>query len=248
MTGVRLADGTEITAPVVVSAADPRRTFVEWLRHPPPGTASLVERWRRAPTEDGYESKIDAVLTEMPVFRALDHAPAATLTLVPTLTEMDEAARLMPSGRVIERPGMFINVPSAIDPSLAPRGRHVFSLEVLLTPYRHPGGWPASSEPRRWLELVAARCENDFLGSIEAHRVMTPDVYERQFHLPRGHATSFAGGPLAALRNKDPELTKYETAVRGLYLTGAATFPGAGIWGASGRNCATVVLARTSVR
>ena len=72
---------------------------------------------------------------------------------------------------------------------------------------------------------------------------MTPDVYEREFHLPRGHATSFGGGPLAALRSNEPELTRYETAVPGLYLTGAATFPGAGIWGASGRNCATVVLA-----
>ena len=101
----------------------------------------------------------------------------------------------------------------------------------------------------RWLELVAARCENDFLGSIEAHRVMTPDVYEREFHLPRGHATSFAGGPLAALRNKDPGAdAATRPRCRGLYLTGAATFPGAGIWGASGRNCATVVLARTSVR
>ena len=73
---------------------------------------------------------------------------------------------------------------------------------------------------------------------------MTPDVYERDFHLPAGHATSFAGGPLAALRNPDPELTKYETAVDGLYLTGAATFPGAGVWGASGRNCAAVILER----
>jgi phytoene dehydrogenase-like protein len=91
---------------------------------------------------------------------------------------------------------------------------------------------------------VAGLCENDLLGSIESFRVMTPDVYEREFNLPHGHATSFAGGPLAALRNPDPELTRYETAVPGLYLTGAATFPGAGIWGASGRNCATVILAR----
>ena len=53
-----------------------------------------------------------------------------------------------------------------------------------------------------------------------------------------------AGGPLAAFRNKNPELTRYETAVKGLYLTGAATFPGAGVWGASGRNAATVVLRR----
>ncbi|HEY4333777.1 MAG TPA: hypothetical protein VGM78_14445, partial [Ilumatobacteraceae bacterium] len=63
-------------------------------------------------------------------------------------------------------------------------------------------------------------------------------------NLPAGHATSFAGGPLAAMRNKNPELTSYETSVPGLYLTGAATFPGAGVWGASGRNAATVVLAR----
>jgi phytoene dehydrogenase-like protein len=73
---------------------------------------------------------------------------------------------------------------------------------------------------------------------------MTPDVYEREFHLPRGHATSFAGGPLAALRGRDRELTRYETPVAGLYLTGAATFPGAGIWGASGRNAALTVLRR----
>jgi phytoene dehydrogenase-like protein len=73
---------------------------------------------------------------------------------------------------------------------------------------------------------------------------MTPERYERDFHLPAGHATSFAGGPLAAMRNKDPELVRYATAVKGLYLTGAATFPGAGVWGASGRNAALAVLRR----
>jgi phytoene dehydrogenase-like protein len=46
------------------------------------------------------------------------------------------------------------------------------------------------------------------------------------------------------LRNKSPELTRYETPVKGLYLTGAATFPGAGIWGASGRNAALRILSR----
>ena len=54
---------------------------------------------------------------------------------------------------------------------------------------------------------------------------MTPDVYEREFHLPAGHAASFGGGPLAALRNRDPELTRYETAVPGLYLTGRGDVP-----------------------
>lgn len=243
--GVRLVDGTEITAPVVVSATDPRRTFVEWLQHAPAGAQQLVDRWAATTPEDGFESKIDAVVTEVPRLRGAEASPASTLTMVPTIAEMHDAATWMPSGRILDRPAMFVNVPSVLDPTLAPPGRHVFSLEVLLTPYRRPEGWPGSPEPARWLDLVASRCDNDFLASVESYRAMTPDVYERDFHLPHGHATSFGGGPLAALRSTEPERTKYETAVPGLYLTGAATFPGAGIWGASGRNCATVILEHT---
>jgi len=243
--GVRLRDGTEIGAPVVVSAADPQRTFVAWLQQPPAGAAELVERWRRKAPEDGYESKLDAVVTDAPAIRHAAAPLASTMTVTPTIAEMDEAYRRLADGTLIDRPALLVNVPSLADPTLAPLGRHVLSIEVLLTPYAHPGGWARSSEPQRWLELLAGLCDNDLLGSIESLRAMTPDVYERDFHLPRGHATSFAGGPLAALRNPDPELTRYETRVPGLYLTGAATFPGAGIWGASGRNCATVALART---
>src|SRR6185295_13960680 len=117
-------------------------------------------------------------------------------------------------------------------------------LEVLYTPYRLNGGWADSDEPRRWLDQVATALAPGFLDSLVEWRAMTPETYEREFHLPHGHATSFAGGPLAALRNKNPELTRYETAVKGLYLTGAATFPGAGIWGASGRNAALRILSR----
>jgi phytoene dehydrogenase-like protein len=147
---------------------------------------------------------------------------------------------------VLPRPGLIANVPTVTDPTLAPAGTHVLSLEALFTPYGLPGGWPDSPEPRRWLELFAGLAQPGFLESIGEWRAMTPDRYEREFHLPHGHATSFAGGPLAALRNPNPELTRYETDVKGLYLTGAATFPGAGVWGASGRNAANTVLRRTA--
>ena len=240
--GVRLADGTELTSSVVVSACDPQRTFVQWLRDPPPAAAGLVERWRGRDVGEGYESKVDAVLDAEPVLRDSGHRLSTTLTVAPTLAEIDRAAKMLPTGQVLERPGLLVNVPSIADPSMAPPGRHVFSLEVLLTPYRRPGGWAGSAEPRRWLEVFATRCAPGFLESIVDWRAMTPDVYETDFRLPAGHAASFGGGPLAAVRSKDPELTHYETAVPGLYLTGAATFPGAGIWGASGRNCATVIL------
>ncbi|CAN5492587.1 NAD(P)/FAD-dependent oxidoreductase [soil metagenome] len=246
--GVALDDGTEFAAPVVVSACDPHRTFLSWLKDPPPSAQRLVERWRNVPHEQGYESKIDAIISEVPRIRGLDHEPAATTTIAPSLGEIHRGYGLMAAGEVLDRPGMLVNVPTVLDPSMAPvgarDGHHVFSLEALFTPYGLRGGWSGSTEPWRWLERFAEICEPGFLDSIVEWRAMTPDVYESEFHLPAGHATSFAGGPLAAFRNRSPELTNYETDVSGLYLTGAATFPGAGVWGASGRNCATVVLDR----
>jgi phytoene dehydrogenase-like protein len=80
------------------------------------------------------------------------------------------------------------------------------------------------------------------MSSIETWRAVTPLDYESDFHLPRGHATSFAGGPIAAFFGKPQELTRYRTSIKGLYLTGAATFPGAGVWGSSGRNAALTVI------
>jgi beta-carotene ketolase (CrtO type) len=242
--GVALTDGTEITAPVVVSACDARRTVVEWLRDPPAAAGGLIGRWLRTPQPQGYESKIDAVVTEPPRLLEGGEHRGSTLTIAPSVVDMDRAVAMMPTGQVLKHPAMLVNVPSLADPTIAPEGRHVLSIEVLLTPYRRPGGWSASPEPERWLEVLAERCEPGFLDTVVDWRAVTPDDYERRFHLPTGHAASFAGGPLAALRHPDPELTRYETVVPGLYLTGAATFPGAGIWGASGRNCAAVVLQR----
>ncbi len=186
------------------------------------------------------------IVDEVPRLRGSDRTLGPTTMIAPGLADIDRGATLMAEGRVLDRPGMLVNVPSLLDPTMAPAGRHVFSLEALFTPFSVVGGWADSPEPWRWLEVVSELLEPGFLDSIVDWRAMTPDVYERDFHLPAGHATSFAGGPLAAFRNTNPELTNYETAVEGLYLTGAATFPGAGVWGASGRNCATVILEQRS--
>ena len=255
VTGVTLADGTDIRADIVVSACDPQRTFVEWLTNAPSQADALIERWRTMPHAQGYESKIDAVMTELPRLRAT-HTPrferlgvdpgSCTVALAPSLAEMDRGYAMMSRGQILERPGFLINVPTVQDPSMAPPGRHVLSLEAIYTPYNFTGGWESTTEPRRWLDQYASLVQPGFLDSITDWRVMTPLSYESEFNLPAGHATSFAGGPLAAIRNQSPELTRYETAVRGLYLTGAATFPGAGVWGASGRNAATVILAKHS--
>jgi phytoene dehydrogenase-like protein len=248
--GVAFTDGTEATARIVVSACNPHDTFLHWLKNPPPQASKLVRRWTDIPHDDGYESKIDAVMSQVPHLRAahdggLDGDLAATYAIAPSIAEMHRGHQLMAGGQVLEQPGFLANVPTVGDPTLAPAGTHVLSLEALYTPYGLTGGWQQSAEPRRWLELFAGLAQPGFLDSIGEWRAMTPDRYEREFHLPHGHATSFAGGPLAALRNKNPELTRYETDVKGLFLTGAATFPGAGVWGASGRNAALTVLRRS---
>ncbi|MEI7546929.1 MAG: NAD(P)/FAD-dependent oxidoreductase [Actinomycetota bacterium] len=245
--GIRLDDGTEITAAVVVSACNPHDTFLHWLRDPPPQAREMVQRWKAIPHADGYESKIDAILTAVPHLRAAAQAGvpddlASTYAIAPSIADMHRGYGLMASGHMLERPGLLANVPSVIDPGLDPDGRHILSLEALFTPYRLPGGWATSTEPSRWMDLFGSLAEPGFRDTVVEWRAMTPDRYEREFHLAHGHATSFAGGPLAALRNKNPELTRYETPVRGLYITGAATFPGAGVWGASGRNAALKVL------
>ncbi|MFT3854243.1 MAG: NAD(P)/FAD-dependent oxidoreductase [Ilumatobacteraceae bacterium] len=245
--GIQLTDGTEITGDVVVSACNPHDTFLNWLRNPPPQATDLVRRWKAIPHDEGYESKVDAIIDRPPSLPALaDHpeAIASTLVVAPPLADIHRGYQMMGRGLILRRPGLMVNVPSLVDPTMGVGDRHVFSMEVLYTPYRVEGGWASSPEPRRWLEQFATLADQGFLESLGEWRAMTPDRYESEFHLPAGHATSFAGGPLAALRNKDPELVRYETPVRGLYLTGAATFPGAGVWGASGRNAALTVLAK----
>jgi hypothetical protein len=234
-------------------ATTPAMVAVDWLDGVP-AAAKLRAHWAGKPQRDGYESKLDAVLSSLPVPRPVselpeDLLPAAsrsvpTTVISPSPGRQIEAAARLRDGLVAGSPMFLLNTPSVRDPSMRPAdGSHVLSLEVLWTPYSLRGGWAGSSEPWRWLERLATLCEPGLLDSLLDWRVMTPPDYEREFSLARGYAPSFPGGAVAALTARQPELSRYRTPVRGLYLTGAGTFPGAGVWGASGRNTAAVVLA-----
>lgn len=238
---VQTSDGATVTARVVVSACDPKRTFVSWLKNPPARASDLVTRWTNTNSGEGYESKIDAVVNEAPTLLNLPPT-ASTIIVSPSLAELHRGAQLMSDGRTMPRMAYLANSPSIDDSTLAPQGQHVFSLEALFTPYSLTEGWESAAEPERWLRQFSTLVQPTFMDSIIDWRVVTPADYETRFHLPKGHATSFAGGPLAAFLGTQPELTRYQTPIKGLYLTGAATFPGAGVWGSSGRNTALTVL------
>lgn len=253
---VELQDGTVLETESVLIACDPREAIVKYLKNAPSSATEFVDSWSDRVPDEGYESKIDARLSEPPRWRYYhegDNAqrysdvgfsdPLSASTLVsPTLAQIHKGFEMKQRGEILERPMMFINMPSIRDSSVAPEGEHVFSLEVLFTPYSLKGGWANSAEPERWLDVASTLFEPGFKESILDWRAMTPDVYETQLRLPKGHATSFAGGPLDTILGRDPELTRYVTPIDGLFLTGAATFPGAGVWGASGRNVAHVML------
>ncbi|MEM7324277.1 MAG: NAD(P)/FAD-dependent oxidoreductase [Actinomycetota bacterium] len=248
---VRLSDGTEIPTGLVVAACDPQRVIVDWIDEPPAGARSLVAQWQATPVHDGYESKLDAVLREMPRFADVDSLTGTypdvdlfgpTATVSPSPDQLAAAHIDRAAGRVAPCPTLLVNVPSALDPSMRTAdGEHVLSLEVLFTPYDVPGGWPDSTEPERWIELWAGFNQPGAADLITRWRAMTPDRYEHEFSMFRGYTPSYAGSPLSALLAKQPELTRYRTPIDGLYLSGAGTFPGAGVFGAAGRNTADVV-------
>ena len=249
--GVRLTDGTELTAPVVIAASDPQRVFVDWIDDPPPAAKRFVRRRRARPPRDGYESKIDAVITHRPRYRVegllAERFPGLdilqpTATISPGPAQLAEAHAARAAGRVSDVPSMLVNVPSVLDPTMCtPEGHHVLSIEVLFTPYAVEGGWPGSPEPDRWLGIWSQHLEEPIHDAIVARRTMTPDRYEAEFSMFRGHTPSYGGSPLAALLGTQRALTRYRSPIRGLYLSGAGTFPGAGIFGAAGRNTADVV-------
>ena len=245
VSSVTVDNDEEITSRIVVSASDPKRTFVAWLKNPPSSVRGLVNKWEGMPVQPGYESKMDALFVSEPMLKGHDGAPtAATVVISPTVEEMHRGAGLLADGHAMDRMVMLANIPTLADRSLAPAGTHVLSLETLFTPYALKGGWQSSELPSRWLAQFSGFMQDGFLESVREFRTVTPDEYESRFHLPMGHATSFPGGPLSAFVGRDKELTRYETPINGLYLCGAATFPGAGVWGASGRNAAMTVIKR----
>ena len=203
------------------------------------------------PVPEGYESKIDAVLNELPEptwgdkIRATHNGldPLGQTTIIsPSPQDLVQAHEMRPLGKVATKPTMLIDIPSVPDPTLkTASGGHILSLEVLFTPYSTPGGWESSNEPRRWLDIWGSFMKSEGIEKVEKWRVMTPENYENEFSMHKGHTPSFGTSPLSTFFGRDKELTRYKTSIDGLYLSGAATYPGAGIVGISGKNAAYVV-------
>jgi phytoene dehydrogenase-like protein len=245
--GVLLEDGTIARGRVVLSNADPKRTFLGLLAPGllPPDFRSAVQGIKM----DGPCAKVNLVLSEEPRVAAMPRefskAERSLFTLVPSLefaqTSYDKARR----GEIPEELWVDCVVATNVDEELAPPGRHVMTCFVQYVPYRlREGTWDAERERLgdRVVETIASYAPN-VPGSVLARSVLTPLDLERTYGLTEGNI--FHGDlrldQLFFMRPV-PGFARYRTPVGGLYLCGAGAHPGGGVTGAPGRNAARAVL------
>jgi phytoene dehydrogenase-like protein len=247
VTGVALADGTEIRARRVVSSLDLHVTFLKLL-----DPAALPPEFTAAVRQIDYASaslKINVALSELPDFRCLPGTPGpqhrGTIHIAPTLDYMERAYDDAKYGRPSEHPILECTIPSVIDPTVAPPGRHLMSLFVQYAPFAlREGTWDGLKETfaDRCFDLLAEYAPN-IKRAVIARQVLSPLDLERQFGLTGGNIFQGAMtlGQLFSLRPL-PRYADYRTPLSGLYLCGAATHPGGGVMGACGYNAAREML------
>ncbi|KAH9663160.1 Amino oxidase domain-containing protein [Citrus sinensis] len=146
-----------------------------------------------------------------------------------------------------ERPVMEMTIPSSLDKTISPPGKHVVSLFTQYTPYKPSDG---SWEDPTYRESYGQKCFSlideyapGFSSSVIGYDLLTPPDLEREFGLTGGNIFHGAMG-LDSLFLMRPVKgwSGYRTPVRGLYLCGSGSHPGGGVMGAPGRNAAHVVL------
>jgi phytoene dehydrogenase-like protein len=246
--GVALADGTEFPAPVVASNADAHLTFTRLL-----DPKLLPHDFAEAISRINYDSaslKINVALAELPNFLAcagtepgLQHR--GTIHICPDQDYIEHGFDEAKYGRPSQNPILECTIPSAVDPTVAPPGKHLMSMFVQYAPYTLRGS--------TWEELresFADRCFDvlndyapNFKQSVLERQILTPVDLERTFNLTGGNIFQGAMSlnQLFVFRPV-PGFADYRTPIRGLYLCGSAAHPGGGVMGAAGANAARVIL------
>ena len=246
--GVVLADGTQLTARCVASSVDPHLTFEKML-----SADELPEDFRRAVARIDYSSasaKVNVALAEPPQFTAAPGTGIAphhhgTIHISPTLDDIERAYDDAKYGRPSAEPILEITLPTSVDRTIAPEGRHIMSMFVQYAPYRlAEGNWDDVKESfaDRCIDLLARYAPN-VPAAVMHRQILSPLDLERTYGLTGGNIFQGAMSPwqLYALRPV-PGWADHHTPIDGLYLCGAASHPGGGVMGACGRNAAREIL------
>ncbi|MEN9870161.1 MAG: hypothetical protein RLZZ171_1149 [Cyanobacteriota bacterium] len=259
--GVRTTNGEEYRAKTaVISNIDARRLFLNLIPVEASHAAApnLRERLdRRIVNNNETILKIDCALSEAPRFERYDHREEfniGSILIADSVHHVEESHALPSMGKIPdENPSMYLDVPTVLDPSLAPEGKHILWIEFF-APYQIRGLEGTGLKGTGWTDelknQVADRVINklaDYAPNVKdsmiARRVESPaELGERlgaykgnYYHMDMTLDQMVFFRPL-------PEIANYTTPIDGLYLTGAGTHPGGSISGMPGRNCARVFL------
>ena len=242
-----LTDGTEFQADIVVSALDPRRTFLD-LVEPRELPDDLTETVRRMKFQ-GVSSKVNFALSGIPVYPGLPDAGTdpfrGFLNIGPSMDYLERAYDAAKYGWYSEAPYIDGAIQSTIDPDMAPAGQHVMSCFVQYTPYRlRESDWDAERENLgNVVQSTLERYFPGFGGLVLQREVVTPLDIERVTGLTEGNI--FAGELLAPqmfFLRPAPGWAQYRTPIHGYYQCGSGTHPGGCVMGAPGRLAAGQIL------
>ena len=256
--GVVLENGDELESRVVMSAADPKRTFLQFVepKHFPDEFVTSIQNFRTR----GSSGKVNIALSELPNFTALPfqgkgadsvlHRGAVSIS--PSIDYIERAYDDAKYGQISKRPYLDMIFPSMIDPDMAPPGQHVMSCFVQYAPYDLEGGWdppPGSGQahPRDQLgEAVIATIEEyapNIRKCIVGMQVISPQDIERIAGITGGNI--FHGELLLHqifFLRPVPQWADFRTPLKGYYFGASGAHPGGGVMGAAGMLAAKEIL------
>ncbi len=256
--GMRVAGGKEYRANKgVISSIDAKRLFLQ-LIDAGDVDANLRERLdRRIVNNNETILKIDCALSEPLRFEYYNHRDEylmGSVLIADSVNHVEQAHSEITLGKIPDdNPSMYLVIPTALDPSMAPEGKHTLWIEFF-APYEITGkegtglkstGWTDELKNKVADKIIAklAQYSPSLNHSIIARHVESPaELGERlgsykanYYHIDMTLEQMLCFRPL-------PELANYKTPIENLYLTGAGTHPGGSISGMPGRNCAGVFL------
>jgi phytoene dehydrogenase-like protein len=245
-TGVVLANGREFRAQVVVSSVDPRRTFLDLV-----GPQQLEPRFMRQVRNfiyRGCTARLHLALSGLPQFNGQTEAAqlSGRIRIAPSLDYLERAYDDAKYGRFSQNPYLEAVIPSVVDPSLVPEGRHLLSVTMQYAPYQlRDTTWNEQRDALadRIVGTLAAYAPGIKELIVERH-LITPLDWEQEYALSDGNVYHGQMGleQLLVMRPL-PGWSRYRTPIANLYLCGAGCHPGGGITGAPGYNAAREILA-----
>lgn len=251
VTGLTLRNGEVIRAKAVAANIPPKLLFRDFLSDTVVETA-VRERFTAISSGSGT-FRMNVALSELPDFSCRPGAQqqphhGAGIVVGESIGYLDRAYHTAMLEGWSREPVVEILIPSTIDDTLAPPGRHVASLFVQHVQPRLPSprSWQDPSEKQAFADLVidtVSRHAPNFRAAILGRQVLSPWDLEQRFGLVDGDI--FHGQlRLGQLFSARPVLgsADYRLPVAGLYLCGSGAHPGGGVTGLPGHNAAREIL------